>query len=246
VINPSTGEILLVDATPDVRDQVGLLESDPLVALHGLRKPVDAIALTHAHMGHYAGLLHFGKEAASTSHVPVYATPRMLEFLLANRPFADLFDSGFLDARPTTPGKVFEPIAGVRLTPLLVPHREELSDSVGYLIEGSSRRLLYVPDIDAWDRWDRSLLELLDEVDYAILDGTFYSQSELPDRDLSEIPHPLVGTTMELLRGHEVRSEVWFSHLNHSNPVHRAGSTERKEVEAAGFFVAEDGVVFWL
>ncbi len=248
IINSSTGEVAIIDATPDICAQVGRLLYDPLAKVRGRRKPVDAILLTHAHMGHYSGLVHFGPESASSQRIPVFATPRMLDFLNQNLPFSQLFQQGNLIPRPVRDGEFVEVIRGVRVKPLRVPHRDEFSDTVGFVIEGPEKKLLYIPDIDSWDRWNRSIVEEVGAVDYALLDGTFYSPEELPDRDLSEIPHPLITSTMKKLgpiaNGGKVK--VYFTHLNHSNPVHRDSTKEHQEVLSSGFFVVKDGHEFWL
>ncbi len=132
---------------------------------------------------------------------------------------------------------------GVRVIALDVPHRDEDTDTLGFLIAGPDRTVLYVPDTDAWERWDPPLAEVLDGVDVALLDGTFYSADELPGRDLSTIPHPLIVGSMALLeplvRGGRI--EIFFTHMNHSNPVLTPASPARREVERRGFGVASEG-----
>jgi pyrroloquinoline quinone biosynthesis protein B len=87
-------------------------------------------------------------------------------------------------------------------------------------------------------------MDLLESVDVALIDGTFYSGDELPGRDLSKIGHPLVVDTMDLLqeRVSAGKLEVWFTHLNHSNPALTPGSAALKALEARGFRVAYAGL----
>ena len=66
----------MIDTTPDFREQLALLHrSAPGCRLAG-------ILLTHAHMGHYTGLIQLGREAWNTQRMPVYAPPRMAAFLM--------------------------------------------------------------------------------------------------------------------------------------------------------------------
>jgi pyrroloquinoline quinone biosynthesis protein B len=236
-------KVFLIDATPDFRSQVdsalgeGGLEARP----RGL--PVDGILLTHAHIGHYTGLMYLGREAIAAAGVPVFATSRMASFLSANGPWKRLVEGGHIKLEPIEPGKSFELAAGLKVEPIRVPHREEESDVVGFLVSGPSRRLLYIPDIDDWSRWDRDIAAVARTVDVALLDGTFYAPSELGARSMADVPHPLIPSTMDRLEplvklGHR----VIFIHLNHTNPALRSGTPERREIERRGFEVAADGL----
>jgi len=208
----------LFDATPDLPAQVHLLSGG---------RPPDAIFLTHAHMGHYAGLLYFGKEAWATGRVPVYGTRRMHEFLTANAPWNLLVTDGRIDCRVLEADRPVSLHPGVRVTSIPVPHRDELSDTVGFLIEGPRQRALYVPDTDRWETWSRPVRELVDTVDLAFLDGTFSSAEEVGGRDLAAIPHPLMPDTRRLLSG--TRAQVRFIHLNHTNPALLDGKDVARE-----------------
>ena len=204
--NRATGRAYLFDATPDYVNQVH--------ALTGGRPP-DGIFLTHAHLGHYTGLMYLGRESIDAKGVPVYGTGRMTAFLRDNGPWSQLVDRRNIELRVVVPDRAIDLGDGVRVTPMLVPHRDELSDTVGYLIEGPATAALYIPDIDQWQKWPRSIRELADRVDLALLDGTFASAEEIPGRSIADIPHPLMPATRERLRG--TRAALWFIHLNHTN-----------------------------
>jgi pyrroloquinoline quinone biosynthesis protein B len=208
----------LFDATPDFRAQVH--------ALTGGRLP-DGIFLTHAHIGHYTGLMYLGKESVAAKGVPVYGTGRMAEFLRANAPWKLLVSDGHIALRPIEPDRPIALAPSLTVTALPVPHREEFTDTVGYLIEGPRAKALYIPDIDGWDRWDRSLRELADRVDLMFLDGTFSSPADLGLRDYRAIPHPMMPVTRALVRG--ARGRLWFIHLNHTNPELLSGTDVARE-----------------
>lgn len=206
LVNHDTGAAYMIDATPDFPEQ--------LHALTGGRAP-DGIFLTHAHIGHYTGLMYLGKEAMATHDVPVYGTQRMCDFLRANAPWNLLVKDAHIDLHTLTPPQPVVLPDGLRVTPLLVPHRAEYTDTVGFLIEGPRARLLYISDIDKWEEWDQSIRDWANKVDILIVDGTFGSPDELPGRDISKVPHPLMSHTRALLKG--TRAKLWFIHLNHTN-----------------------------
>lgn len=244
VVLPASRKVYLIDATPEVGSQLETLA--PLrQAPRGRvdRAPVDGVLLTHAHIGHYLGLAQFGFESIHTRALPVWLTPRFAAFLSANGPWSQLVKLGNVELRPTEPGTTVALGDGVEFTAFAVPHRDEFSDTVAYRIRGPVRTLLYVPDTDAWRTWSPSLPERLAGVDVAVLDGTFYSPEELPDRDVTKIGHPLITETLDLL-GEAVRAgrlQVIFTHLNHSNPALDEGSAARRAIEERGFAVLAEG-----
>ncbi len=249
VVLPRSEEVFLIDATPDIRPQLDLLRDVRRPPEDRVdRSPLAGIFLTHAHIGHYLGLAFFGFEAVHTSDLPVWTTPRMADFLSSNGPWSQLVEKGNIRLRAAPPDSPIELSPEVSVTPFTVPHRDEFSDTVGYLIRGPSRGLLFVPDTDKWATWEPSLLERLEGVDVALLDGSFFSAAELPGRSIDEIGHPMIGTTMDLLQETVTGGglEVLFIHLNHSNPALSPDSNERREVETRGFAVASEGQEFEL
>ena len=250
-------EVYLVDATPDVREQLAALRDvrHPPDAAQGGgvdRAPVDGIFLTHAHIGHYLGLAFFGFEAVHTRDLPVYGTASMAEFLAGNGPWDQLLRLGNIRTVTVTPGGEGVDLGqGITVQAIAVPHRHEYTDTVGYQIRGPNSTVLYIPDCDPWHAWGPeypSLGALLDGVDVALLDGSFYSGDELPGRDLTKIGHPLISDSMERLEGlreaQPARQRIYFTHFNHSNPVLDPESPARSQVEARGYHIADDGLEF--
>jgi pyrroloquinoline quinone biosynthesis protein B len=154
----------------------------------------------------------------------------MAKYLTTNGPWSQLVSRNNIDLRVLTPDTAVDLADGVRVTAFLVPHRDEFTDTVGYLIEHAGKRALFIPDIDQWSKWSRPIRELVDTVDLAFLDGTFASADEVPGRSIADIPHPLMPATRALLKG--TRARVWFIHLNHTN----------REIGAAD--VVRDGMTF--
>jgi pyrroloquinoline quinone biosynthesis protein B len=218
-----------LDATPDFRRQLSAV----MQRLGGYT--FAGIALTHAHVGHYTGLAHLGREGWNVRGLPVFASEKMLAFLAANQPWAAILRDNLAPVR-LAPATSHELAPGLNLVPVRVPHRDEFTDTLAFIIQTSQTKLFYCPDIDGWDNFP--LEEMLRRVDHALLDGTFFSADELPGRDISEIPHPLARDTARRAGGRG--SQVWLIHLNHTNPLHDPGP-ERAEIEAQGVSVGEQG-----
>jgi len=256
ICDPRSGQRWLLDATPDLREQVDLAAGHPatraeyLASLDGAGRPplFEGVFLTHAHMGHYLGLAHLGREAYSAKGVPVHASPRMAEYLRTNGPWSLLVDLENIELRELRPGEAVKLGEDLTVEAFEVPHRAEYSDTYGYLVRGPQRALAFLPDIDKWERWERPVEELLAEVDIALLDATFYAEGEIPGRSMAEIPHPFVAESLErFARLPEAeRAKVWFIHLNHTNPLGDPGGEARSAVRAAGCDVARQGQVFGL
>ncbi|TDI28944.1 MAG: pyrroloquinoline quinone biosynthesis protein PqqB [Acidobacteria bacterium] len=243
LVDPEAGLRWMIEATPDFKDQLHRLDlAYPVTGSPGLA----GIFLTHAHVGHYVGLMHLGHEVMGSRDVPVYAMPRMAKFLASNGPWDQLASYRNIVLRPLADGDEVTLSQNFTITPLRVPHREEYSEVVGFVIRGPRRGVLFIPDIDGWKTWDQEgtrIEEILATVNVAYLDGTFYDAGELPGRDLAAIPHPLIVDTMERLAALPAseRGKVRFLHLNHSNPALATGGAARRAIEDAGFHLAVEG-----
>ena len=230
----------LFDASPDIVSQTNYLQSiSPAKNLE--------IFLTHAHMGHYAGLIHLGRESANTKKTPVYVMPRMEKFLRNNGPWNQLIDLENISIQPIQNKIPVSVSPRLTVTPLVVPHRDEFSETVGFLITGQSKRVLYIPDIDKWDLWETDINELLTQVDYAFLDATFFEDGEI-SRPMSEVPHPFVEESITRFKSLaiEEKNKIYFIHLNHTNPARDTGFKGRVFIEEKGYHFATFGMRFSL
>lgn len=243
LVDPVSGKRWLIDATPDVSAQLDRAER---LAPRGPGTPlVDGVLLTHAHIGHYLGLAQFGREVAASREMPVFGTARMVEFLTRNGPWELLVRLKHIRLEPALrPGRPLTLAPGLTVTPFLVPHRDEYTDTVGFEIRGPGRALLYIPDIDKWERWDQSIEDRVARVDVALLDATFFGDGELPGRPMAEVPHPFVAETLARFARLPLaeRRKIVFTHLNHTNPAALADTPERRQIEAAGMTVATEGL----
>lgn len=242
LIDPSQGKKWLFEATPELPSQLNRL-NDQLDSGDGQHP--DGIFLTHAHIGHYTGLMYFGREVQGAKELPVHAMPKMAAFLKENAPWSQLVDLGNIAVQPLAADSAVPLGPSLSVTPFLVPHRDEFSETVGYRISSSSKSALFIPDINKWQVWERDLASELAQVDLAFLDATFFRAGELPGRDMSEIPHPFVQETMELLQDLPAneKQKVKFIHFNHTNPLNWDAEAA-KEVQDAGFGIAEEGMAY--
>ena len=230
----------LIEATPDIAEQLRGL-SEPFDSLSfGLP---DGIFLTHAHIGHYSGLMYLGKEALGAKRQAIYAMPRMMDFLSSNGPWDQLVAQENITLKTIAADRELVLSKQLSITPFLVPHRDEYSETVGFLIRGPQKTVLFIPDINKWDVWDRSIVALLAEVDLAYIDGSFYDGNELPNRDMDEIPHPFIVESMALFDAlpEQEKTKIRFIHLNHTNPLLDVESDMYKKVEKKGYGVARQG-----
>lgn len=237
LFDPATNQKWIVDATPDLTEQ--LYQTDKFQ-----QGDLSGIFLTHAHIGHYAGLMYLGREALNAKEIPVYAMPRMYGYLKNNGPWSQLLNLRNIELKRLKNDSVIKLTDKISVTPFLVPHRDEFSETVGYSITTGRKSLLFIPDIDKWQKWERNIKQMVQQYDYLFLDGTFYKEDELPGRNINEVPHPFVQESVELFKDLTLseKQRIFFIHFNHTNPLIDKSSKEYKEVKSKGFNVAVEGL----
>ncbi len=250
VLDLRNNTAFIIDTTPDLRSQYDIIHERLGRQKTGRKNVPDGILLTHAHIGHYTGLMFYGYESLSTQNLPVYCSKRMGEFLSGNGPWGQLVSLKNISLKYFNFDRKENISENISVIPFQVPHRDEYSDTLGLKIIGPKKSLLYIPDIQNWYGWNRSIKEEVEQADIAILDGTFFSPEELPGRDLTKIGHPFITTTMDILkdtlRVHSKSKKVFFTHLNHSNLALNPEGEERKAVLEAGCHIASEGMEFFL
>ena len=237
LVDKTNNKRYLFEATPDIHNQLNLVEKFPNGNI------VDGIFLTHAHIGHYTGLMYLGREGLGGDNIKVYALKRMVKFLTKNGPWDQLVKLNNISLQTISNNKFVKLSENILVIPIKVPHRDEYSETVGYKIIGKSKKLLFIPDIDKCDEWEKSIVDEVKLVDYAFIDGTFYNGSEL-NRDLSEIPHPSIEETLELFSNQPLaeKNKIYFIHINHTNPILTNKNGVRDLILNAGFNIAEKGL----
>tara|TARA_B000000532_G_scaffold242502_1_gene236635 strand:+ start:1347 stop:2219 length:873 start_codon:yes stop_codon:yes gene_type:complete len=241
IVDPIRNQQWILDATPNITEQLHLLNKTSGI------KNIEGIFITHAHIGHYTGLMYFGKEGMNTSKIPVYVMPKMKKFLEKNAPWSQLVKSKNISLNLIKDQSFIQLNERIRITPFLVPHRDDYSETVGFKIQTKSKSSIFIPDIDKWEIWDKDIISIVKDTDYAFLDGTFYKNGEL-NRDMSQIPHPFIKESMELfskLPNHD-KNKIYFIHMNHTNPLLIENSKEKNKVHENGFNVAVQGTCLYL
>ncbi len=251
---------VVLNASPEIRQQV-----EDFAGLHpraSRHSPIDAIVLTNGDLDHTLGLLSLRE-----SHpLVVYATERVcLGFTEGNALYrtlerfpgqvtwrllklgreeelarADGRGSGLFVEAVAAPGKPPIHLEGSR------PAAPE--DNIGLRVREAStgRRLAYFA---AAGGVTPAVLDALADADCVFFDGTFWASDELPAlglgakraEDMAHLPIGGVGGSLAALRDLRARCRVYI-HINNTNPILRDDSAERREVEAAGWEVARDGM----
>ncbi len=243
IVDRSANQIWMLDATPDFKEQLKLLkefQTDKSTQL------IDGIFITHAHIGHYTGLMDLGREAIGSDKTPVYAMPRMKSFLQNNGPWSQLVNLNNIVFNDLKNESTVQLNDNINITPFLVPHRDEFSETVGYKISGPKKSAIFIPDIDKWNQWDKDITQEIAKIDYAFLDGTFYKNGELPNRDMSLIPHPFIEESIQTFSKMEQieKAKIFFIHFNHTNPLLKSNAKELKELQEKGLNIANEKQIF--
>ena len=238
LVDPSEKKYWLIEASPDFITQCRDLKT---ISNFEHAKSPDGIFLTHAHIGHYTGLMYLGKESYNSRDVPVFAMTRMKGFLIKNGPWSQLFKINNIKINNINHQEEIKLSNNLSITPFLVPHRDEFSETVGFKINGPKKSILFIPDIDKWGKWNKNLIQEIKKADLALLDGTFYDSKEVNNRNISEIPHPFIIETMDLFKeeNNSEKSKINFIHLNHTNPLLDTSSAAFKKVKESGFNTAD-------
>ena len=243
VVNSDLKKYILFEATPDITYQLNVLKEN----IFGEFQLPESIYITHAHIGHYTGLMYFGREALGSKNLLVKVLPKMSNFLKTNGPWSQLITLKNIRIQSTKFDLSNSELSNIKVIPIQVPHRDEYSETAGYIITGKNKKAIFIPDIDKWEKWDKNLIELVEDFDYLLLDATFHDSQEIK-RDISEIPHPLVSETINLLNSlsKKKKSKVYFIHMNHTNPMLNPNSNLSKSIINKGFNIARLGLKLYL
>lgn len=241
LVNPSKKERWIFDATPDLPKQFQFLKN----ITGDFSNNLAGIFLTHAHIGHYTGLMYLGRESMSAKETKVYAMPRMKQMLETNAPWSQLVSIKNIALQPLENKQITKISENISVQSFLVPHRDEFSETVGFRITANSKSLVFIPDIDKWQKWSEKLEDVVKSNDYILIDGTFYADGEI-NRPMSEVPHPFVAETAELLKDLPLRhkNKVYFIHFNHSNPLVQGNKQKIAELKKNGFNITFQGQKF--
>ncbi|WP_316735173.1 MBL fold metallo-hydrolase [Pedobacter aquatilis] len=241
LIDPKAKKWYLFDASPDIKKQLKDFSESTKNQYSYLP---DGIFITHAHIGHYTGLMEFGREVMNTKNLNVYVLPKLKSFLEENGPWSQLVKLQNIKITALEQDKPFK-IGESSVIAFTVPHRDEYSETAGFEISTQAKKYLFIPDIDKWSKWNQSIIQRVKKVDFAFLDATFYNAEELGDRQISEVPHPLVTETVKLFEQEpaSVKSKIHFIHLNHTNKL-LWDKDAQKDFLKNGFNLAQQNDVY--
>lgn len=249
----------LLNASPDVLRQCqATAELWPRALRHS---PIGGVVLTNGDLDHVLGLF----QLRESQPLAVYATARVHAGLRENAALRTLqrFDghlrvedlelgtSRQLEAADGTPSGLFvEAVAVPGKPPLHLAGKYEPSseDNVALRVRtASSGTLVYASAIADAGR----VRPLFEGCSALLLDGTFWSERELPElgvnmgpaRTMAHQPMGGAGGSLRALADLAVPRRL-FTHLNNTNPVLDENSREHAEVRAQGWEVAFDGLRF--
>lgn len=257
-VRSSAGSWFLVNASPDVRQQLEALRDGPALGVRS--NPFAGVLLTDAEIDHTTGLLLL-RESSAPLHV--YSTAVVHRALTRDHPILRTLESYCGVAwRPLEPGRRVrlgddaeaaldvEPFPVVADPPKYVAGRG--ADEEGWAVGLTFRDpmtdgvVTYAPAVG---ELDDDLLRRFEASDVVLLDGTFWRDDELVHlgigsrtaREMSHVPIAGPGGSLERLRALR-RPRKLLVHINNTNPILIEDSEERLALEAAGIEVAEDGL----
>jgi len=242
IIDKIESKVWLIDMSPDIDSQLSLINE----YVNNFNFPYLAgIFLTHAHTGHYSGLLKLGLEGLNIKDVPVYVMPKMKNFLIENNLFSQLINNNII-LKEIKNNLFINLNSQIKIAPFFVPHRNELSETVGYKIITENQSVVYIPDIDSWNEWNVNPIDLVKDNDIVFIDGTFFSKKEVYHRDINKIPHPSISESMKLFKkmDNKDRNKIYFTHLNHTNNALDNSTKEYQEIITSGYNILNDKQLF--
>ena len=248
----------LLNASPDLRTQIlsncHIQPRDPTT--HGLRNsPISSILLTNGDIDHIAGLLNLREGHKFVLH----ATADILDVLDAN-PIFEALDRALVLRKRVAFGQPFALLPGLSAEIFAVPGKIPLfmeggnevrtdlmgEQTIGVLLSAGERRLYYIPGCA---RVTPDLAKSLENADTVFFDGTVYHDDEMVRAGVGIKTGQRMGHlamagpegSLAAFSGLNIGQKIYI-HINNTNPVWHSDSPERREVEAAGWQIAHDGM----
>ncbi|MES2678972.1 MAG: MBL fold metallo-hydrolase [Bacteroidota bacterium] len=242
LVDPLSKKWWLFEASPDLREQLHYFKT---LTKNAYKDLPEGIFITHAHIGHYTGLMQLGREVMNSKGMPVYVLPKLKRFLEENGPWSQLVSLNNIALTALDTSKTLEIGKNMLISTFVVPHRDEFSETAGFKITAGEMKYLFIPDIDKWQKWHQKIVEEVKKVNFAFIDGTFNEITELKNRDISEVPHPFVSETIELFNSQNMatKSKLHFIHFNHTNKILWDKNTMQK-LKQQGFNLAQQGTSY--
>jgi pyrroloquinoline quinone biosynthesis protein B len=250
---------VLLNASPDIGQQV---RATP--ALQPARRARDSaiagVVLVDGQVDHASGLLMLRER---DTPLPLWCTDAVADDLTAGWPVLPVLARYCGVDRHAIPldGSAFR-VPGVdglslRALPLAgkpapySPRRERpvAGDNIGLLVTDCERgtSLFYAPALEALTP---EVLDAMEGADAVMVDGTFWSDDEMPRlglgrktaRAIGHLPQSGPGGMIEQLRTLPARTRRLLVHVNNTNPILDEDSPERAALAREGIEVCEDGM----
>ena len=248
----SPGEWAIVNASPDIRDQMA---TTPSLCPTDLRKsPLKSVLLTNADIDHVAGLLTLREQQAFT----LFATAEIHQ-MIADNPIFNALNPDFVTRTSIVLDKPFQLVSGIIARLIAVPGKVPLylegetvqtdlvgEQTVGVQLEASGKRVFYIPGCAALRPDMKARIE---GADIVMFDGTLWQDDEMVRAGLSQKTGQRMGHmsisgadgSIAAFEGLDVGRKI-FVHMNNTNPILRPDSSEKAQAEQAGWIVAQDGM----
>jgi pyrroloquinoline quinone biosynthesis protein B len=265
IVCADPGEYYLLNASPDLRTQI--LSTPLLAPAVPLRHtPIGGIFLTSADVDSVAGLLSLRE----FQPLHIYATQSVRRIVLEeNRIFRVLeranppvcwhdvpVDTWFplgtnassgeasVRCRMVPLGNAFPDYVSEDLRRLLPPEEAV----VGLLFAHGNKQMFYAPALPGLSTGWKDLAQASD---VCLLDGTFWSDTELISagvgsktaREIGHLPLSGVGGLLQESPSRKCVRKILI-HINNTNPILDEESQEHREVRDAGWEIAYDGMEF--
>lgn len=255
----------LINASPDLRQQI--ITTDALAPRPGRLRdsPIAGVILTNAEVDAIAGLLSLREGAAFS----IIAHPKVLSTLAQNSIF-DVLDPARVPRIALTQDQAFFPLlpdgspSGLRLDAFDVPGKVALylEGATGAAMPSGDTIGLNLTDVRSGTRAciiagcaaiTPALEAQIAGANMLFFDGTLWSDDEMIHAGLSQKTGQRMGHlsmsgpegVIARLAHLDIGCRV-FVHINNSNPVHDPASSERRQVEAAGWSVPAANTEFTL
>jgi len=261
-VRPDAGDDgILFNASPDILQQI---RANPwLQPARGVRDTaIAAVVLIDGQVDHATGLLMLRERG---SPLPLWCTDPVAEDLSSGLPLLRVLDHycGVQRHRIALDGAAFQvpgvPNLTLRALPLASkaapysPHREHpvSGDNIGVLIRDIARgtSTFYAPGLGAITP---EVFDMMACSDCVLVDGTFWSDDEMPRlklsrktaRDIGHLPQSGTDGMIEWMRKLPPATRRMLIHINNTNPILDEDGAERAALRDEGIDVCEDGITF--
>jgi pyrroloquinoline quinone biosynthesis protein B len=261
-VRPDSGDDgILFNASPDILQQI---RANPMLqpARSVRDTAIAAVVLIDGQVDHATGLLMLRERGTP---LPLWCTDPVAEDLSSGLPLLAVLEHycGVQRHRIALDGAAFQvpgvPGLTLRALPLsskaapYSPHREHPvpGDNIGVLIRDGERgsSVFYAPGLGAITP---AVFDAMAGSDCVLVDGTFWSDDEMPRlklsrksaRDIGHLPQLGPGGMIEWMGKLPAATRRMLIHINNTNPILDEDSAERAALRGEHIEVCEDGITF--